>query len=177
MGGVARGFGHTRMQALIGQELRQARSLGLYIADRLHISVYIMGNEVGHAATPGRDRRHAARHRFQSCKAERFHFARQVQCMRSRYEPLHVILFAKKPDMRIHAQLSCQVLCRAAIRPITGHYEFGVDVISNSGERSDAVKDALDRPKVRDMQNTLPACGSGSFVRMIDSRFQLTTDD
>jgi hypothetical protein len=71
-----------------------------------------------------------------------------VECVHSRYQPFHVILFAKKPDMRIHIQLSCETFCRAAIRPVTSHYEFGIYVISNFGESPDAVKHALDRPEV-----------------------------
>jgi len=95
--------------------------LRFQVAHSFEKTVHAVGDQLGHAAGIRPDGGHAARHGFQRRKPERLQLTGHQQHVRQRDEAFHVVLFSKKTDVILHAQLPRQHLGRPAVGTVAHH--------------------------------------------------------
>ena len=79
-----------------------------------------------------------------------------MEGVHARDEALHVVLLSEKPYVLVNVQLMGEALSRATLRAVTRQEEFRVHLLTDPSQYLNAIEHALDRAKVRDMQDSLP---------------------
>ena len=159
-GGCAHGFQPRGILQQINRALRHAFN----IADREKATVDAVFDQFRHAADASGNGRDAAGHRLQRSQTEGFELARHQHQVGERKQLGDAILLAQKVHALANAEAEGEHLGLRAVRTVTHQKQVCGNFLHDAGEDLNAVRDALDRAEVGEMDQQLFAIGRPGFA-------------